>query len=348
MCDLPLRPNGERREELSLAEWIRVIDDIAADGGGSFGINGGEPLLRRDLPEILSHIRAKDLPVAVSTNGLLLNNDRIRERFLDHSPTAVNISVDGADAKTYDTLRGREGGWNVLLQAVNRLVRDRDRRGIPLSINAVCVLSPATLPKVRAITHICESLGFDSIGFMPIEEIASVNAVYPDALPGLWSNQAKRAQLETVVGTIEWLLTRDRAGEGIRLENSRAYLEALPLAFLGRESPSPCVTGHLNTFIDPYGDVFPCWPYHEWKRPAIGNVRETSWREVWRSQAYRHSREETRKCRACFWDCQLEENVFFHRPELNGLQVAREELLRASSLSTSTPVDGGAGGATGR
>jgi len=326
MCDLPLRPDGERREELSLVEWTQVIDDLAASGGGSFNLTGGEPLLRQDLPEILAHIRGHTLPVAVNTNGLLLNNDRVRARFLEQPPTAVNISIDGADAATYDRLRGCDGGWAVLLQAVEKLVAERDRGAVPLAINAACVLSPATLPQVRTITELCESLGFDSIGFMPIQEIPSVNAFYGEALQSLWTPAAKRAQLERVVEAIEWLLARDRSHGGLRLENSRRYLEAIPLAFLGRESPSACVTGHLNTFIDPYGDVFPCWPYSEWKRPPIGNVRDTPWRALWRSEAYRRSRAETARCRACFWDCHLEENLMFHPPEVNGLAEARMAL----------------------
>ncbi len=331
MCDLPLRPNGEKRTELSRSEWLRVIDDIAADGGGTFNISGGEPLLRQDLAEILAHIRAKGLPASVNTNALLLNHDATRERFLAHAPTAVNISIDGADAETYERLRGSEGGWKVFPHAVEKLVRDRDRQRIPLSINAVCILSPATLPQVPAIADLCESLGFDSLGFMPIQEIPSVNVVYPEARDELWSNEAKRRQVEAVVETIDWLLDRDRAGKGIALENSRAYLEAVPLAFLGHESPTPCVTGHLNTFIDPYGDVFPCVPFKEWKRTPIGNIRATTWPDLWRSEAYRRSRAETRKCRACFWNCHLEENLMFHRPQVNGLQVAREELRRSGS-----------------
>ncbi len=336
MCDLPLRADQERRPELSLAEWLRVIDDLAANGGGSFAISGGEPLLRRDLPEMFAHIRVKNLPISISTNGLLLNNDDARARFLDQPPTAVNISIDGADANTYDTLRGCKGGWKILQQAVEKLVRDRERRRLPLAVNAVCVLSPATLPQVRQLAALCESLGFDSLGFMPIQEIPSVNAVYPDALRDLWTDQAKRAQVESVVETIDWLLARDRANEGIPLENSRAYLEAIPLAFLGRQSPSACVTGHLYTFIDPYGDVFPCWTYHEWKRPPIGNVRDMPWPQLWRSEAYRRSREETSKCRACFWNCHLEENLMFQRAEVNGLQVARDELRRASLIPPRT------------
>jgi len=329
MCDLPLRADAEPRQELSFTEWAKVIDDLAAEGAGSFSVTGGEPLLRQDLPDILAHIREKKLPAAVTTNALLLNNDGVRQRFLDHAPAAISVSVDGADAATYERLRGAPGAWRILLQAVQNVVRDRDRRRIPLSINAVCVLSPATLPHVRAVARLCESLGFDSLGFMPIQEIGSVNSVYPDALRRLWTTEAKRAQVQAVVENIEWLLAQDRRGEGIPLENSRAYLEAVPLAFLGRESPLPCVTGHLNTMIDPYGDVFPCWPYLEWQRPALGNVRDTPWRQIWRSEAYRRSREETGKCRACFWDCHLEGNLVFHRPEVSGLQVARDALRTA-------------------
>lgn len=329
MCDLPMRPDGEPRRELSTAEWLDVVDDMAGAGGSSFSIVGGEPLLRRDLAELVGHIRSKRLPVAVNTNGLLLNNRVVRGEFLCSPPSAVNISVDGADAETYDFLRGIEGAFDTLLRAVEALVRERRQRQLVFAINAVCVLSPKTLPQVKAIVGLCESLGFDSIGFMPIHEIPSVNGVYGDKLERLWSSDAKRSHLAGVVETIDWLLQREQERRGLPLENSAAYLKSIPLAFMNRESPSQCVTGHLNTVVDPYGDVFPCWPFHEWKRPAIGNVREHRWRDIWRSSDYAVARRQTRECRACFWDCHLEENVLFDPPRVDGLSEARRFLHRA-------------------
>jgi len=156
-----------------------------------------------------------------------------------------------------------------------------------------------------------------------------VNGVYPDQVGDLWSSAAKKSQVALVAETIDWLLERDRHGQGLPLENSRAYLESIPLAFMGRESPSMCMTGYLNTVVDPYGDVFPCWTFHEWKRPPIGNVRERPWREIWHSPDYALARRETRKCRACFWDCHLEQNVMFDPPRVDGLSEARRFVGRA-------------------
>ena len=76
----------QKRDELTLDEIARLADQ-AQPFGASFFLTGGEPFLRRDLPEIVAAIHARGLKVGVNTNGLLVDaamGERVRAAGLDY------------------------------------------------------------------------------------------------------------------------------------------------------------------------------------------------------------------------------------------------------------------------
>lgn len=93
--------------ELDGATMVALARDAVRLGFRSFGITGGEPLLRRDMPELIEAL-ATLLPVVVLTNGTLLTERFVRERLvpLRSLPVAYQISIDAADAALDDLNRG--------------------------------------------------------------------------------------------------------------------------------------------------------------------------------------------------------------------------------------------------
>ncbi|MBW1744437.1 MAG: radical SAM protein, partial [Deltaproteobacteria bacterium] len=109
------------RKELSADQWISVIDDITEAGCLFLLITGGEPLLRKDFAEIYRHAKKNGLLVTVFTNGTLIS-DRILELFEDFPPHAVEISLYGARAETYEKIAGVTGSFEKCLKGVERLL----------------------------------------------------------------------------------------------------------------------------------------------------------------------------------------------------------------------------------
>ncbi len=97
--------------------------------------------------------------------------------------------------------------------------------------------------------------------------------------------------------------------EGV-LDNSAAYLALLPRAFRGEPSPLSCYAPHASVVVDCYGDVFPCFPLMEWKRP-VGRIPLAP---LWRSEAYARERLRLESCRACYWNCHTEMNLALPQP----------------------------------
>src|SRR5687768_8072987 len=107
MCDYWKR---SREVELQTDEVVRVLDDLRALGCEKVHFTGGELFLRRDALELLAHARDLGLRVNLTTNGTLLDKDRLRA-LLRVPPRSLTFSVDAPQARLHDALRGQEGAF---------------------------------------------------------------------------------------------------------------------------------------------------------------------------------------------------------------------------------------------
>ncbi|GAC1310849.1 MAG: hypothetical protein NVSMB21_19370 [Vulcanimicrobiaceae bacterium] len=105
-CLTSSSPSAPQRA-LAGATILALADDAVRLGFGAFGVTGGEPFLRADMPELLTQLAAR-LPVVVLTNGKLLTERFVRERLapLRALPVALQISLDDAEAARNDRFRG--------------------------------------------------------------------------------------------------------------------------------------------------------------------------------------------------------------------------------------------------
>jgi radical SAM protein with 4Fe4S-binding SPASM domain len=110
--------------ELNTIQWFSIIDEITEAGCLNLLITGGDPLLRKDFLEIYSHAKKNGLLVTVFTNGTLIT-DRILELFKLLPPQAVEISIYGATATTYEKITGIKGSYEKCLRGIQRLLEHK-------------------------------------------------------------------------------------------------------------------------------------------------------------------------------------------------------------------------------
>jgi len=89
--------------------WIK---ELAAFGIKEIDIGGGEPLLRKDLIEIIKEVKSYGIKCGLTTNGWLVS--QIPFPSLDY----IDISIDGAKPETHDKIRGVKGAWERAIKAV--------------------------------------------------------------------------------------------------------------------------------------------------------------------------------------------------------------------------------------
>lgn len=116
--------------ELSFKEACAMMDGMAALGSPVLVFSGGEPLMRRDIFELMGEARKRGLPYALSTNGTLLD-EAMADKVAAARPHRVSISLDGADAATHDGFRQSVGAFQASLDGIRRL----RARGIEVQVN---------------------------------------------------------------------------------------------------------------------------------------------------------------------------------------------------------------------
>ena len=165
--DMPLEVVFKPREELLTFEEIGRVAGVAATLGiRTIRLTGGEPLMRRDLPELVRQLVA--VPgieeVSVTTNGLLLAEQAADLRAAGLA--RLNVSLDSLAAQGFERIARRPGLDRVLagLEAAKR-------EGFPsIRINAVSIKG-LTEAEIVPLARFCRREGFHLrfIEFMPLD-----------------------------------------------------------------------------------------------------------------------------------------------------------------------------------
>ena len=102
--------------EMSTAEIKEIIAKLQDEAPvKSLGLSGGEPLLREDLPEILSFIRDRDIASVVITNGTLLTREQVAATMVGGTYEVTLLSYR---REVHDQLAGRRGTWEAVVDGM--------------------------------------------------------------------------------------------------------------------------------------------------------------------------------------------------------------------------------------
>jgi pyrroloquinoline quinone biosynthesis protein E len=255
-CSNPLEL-AAYRDELSTAEWQRLLTEARELGVLQLHLSGGEPLLRRDLAEVVCTASELGLYTNLITSALGLTPRRagqLRTAGLDH----VQISLQADEAALSDRLAGTPSFERKLSAA--RLVK---QLGWPLTLNVV--LHRQNLDRVDRILDLAEELGADRI------ELANTQ-YYGWALHNRSGLLPSRAQVERA----EVLVRAARE----RLAGRMEVIYVLPDYY--SRYPKPCMGGwgRRQLTVVPDGNVLPCPTAHDLPLPRA-SVREHSLAWIW-------------------------------------------------------------------
>jgi len=267
--------------ELTTDEWKRVIRDAATLGVLQIGFSGGEPLVRRDLAELVHAAREANLYTNLITSGIGFDDDRIgalRDAGLD----SVQLSFQSDDADLADEIAGTRAHRRKLDVAAK--IR---AAGIPLSLNFV--IHRRNIDRLPEMIELSEILGAERV------ELANVQFYG-------WAFLNRAALLPT-----EEQVTRAREiameAKG-RLAGKIDIFYVLPDYYETR--PKPCLNGWGQRYltVNPLGDVLPC-PTASSAIPDLRfeNVRTRAldwiWRESESFNRFRGTEWMPEPCRSC-------------------------------------------------
>lgn len=206
----------------------------------------GEPLMNRDLPEIVRRCRARGVWTCFTSNGLLLKGKLARE-ILETELELVNVSCDADNEKDYEYVRGK-GTFNALVKTMSEFNQLRRDLKSPTSVQWTFVMMRFNYAQLPGAIRLAKELGYDQVHAKHMETAITRE----DLKDAMWNT-----------GVVEDVPADILAHHDEILEESRQISEELgiPLVVHPRrmDHEGQCIVKPMtNLFVDYMGRVSSC------------------------------------------------------------------------------------------
>jgi radical SAM protein with 4Fe4S-binding SPASM domain len=261
-------------DELTTDDAKLLLDQLAEiDEFRMMAFTGGEPLVRKDLFELLSYSKSLGFTNTMATNATLID-EAIARRLHDSGVVIAAVSLDGFDAATHDLVRGAPGSFDAAVRGMNAL----RRAGILLHINITAM--EYNMNQMEPLIALVNDLQASILLMYQLVPVGRGRGIQEAALD-LSANEklirfmaqtqrTAKAIMEPVAGPQYWPFLLQQ--QGIR---DGSLLRLAEVVFHG------CSAGRGFVYIKPNGDVWPC-PFIEMN---CGNVRQASFQHIWRTSS---------------------------------------------------------------
>lgn len=256
--------------ELSTREAKRFIDDLAEVKPFRMLVyTGGEPLMRADLHELLSHSHRAGFTNVIATNATLIT-DQVARELRGAGVVGAAVSLDSVRAEIQDRIRNLPGAFEKAMRGIRAL----RRAGILVQVNVTAMdYNFADLEELIALAD------EEGAGIMLMYQLIPVGRGSDIREATLTVNQNERLLkslvrmqkrvstiIEPVAGPQYWpyLMTRRGRTDGFWRNLARSLFHG-------------CSAGRGFVYIKANGEVWPC-PFVE---VSCGNIRGTPFRKIW-------------------------------------------------------------------
>ena len=267
-------------DELTPQRRLEAVDTMADAGIAYIAISGGEPLVLPDFFDVAKRIIDNEMGFSIATNATLLTKEKAKQ-LKNHNCIFVQVSLDGATAKTHNSFRGRSAFQKTIRGIKNAVAED-------IAVGISATVTQFNYKEVPAIINLSEKLGarvFMHYNFIPTgrgKEIVNMD-ISPQQREELLVAMAKQAGkrkitllstapqygricMATSAGMVS-LTHFDTFGQTAEADNIKFLAD-----FIGG-----CGTGRLYCALEPNGDIEPC----VFIPIKIGNIMHDNIVELW-------------------------------------------------------------------
>ena len=276
--------------DLSTEEWFGVFRQLKSLD--VVKLLGGEPFVRKDMQELMTGARDIIDPyiLQLTTNGMLTGRVLDAVKAMGWPGLHLRVSVDGTEA-THDRMRGVEGSWKMVNRTVQELAALQPALGFKFGINFA--VTDESIHEFDAMVEYAESVGADLIpgvnvdpflvGTTPPEERLQQVIMLEDPMRGLRRIEDHRVGTRRELPLVDHVLSRF-----ITKRTFRYQIEQGQYRFTCRELRD-------LLYLLPNGDVVRCGMDHS----PIGNVRTSSFDDIWFGDAMTPYRQKVDDCPGC-------------------------------------------------
>jgi len=250
-----------KMKELSLEKIREILENTKKLGGERIDITGGEPLVRKDVAEIIKIGKRSGYKIELVTNGSLLNKQKLA-LFKKLGLDSLAISLDGSNYKTYSRIRKVK---KSIYEKVLKNIKESLKQGFVVKINTVVFKS--NLKDLPNITEFCIKNKVKEHGIYYFTPVGS----------GSISN-------EMAIEPVKWLSFIKK--HLVKYQDKIKITLEFPLIGKGKLKGSiGCIANaekyHLQ--ILPDGNVFPCAILASYNKP-VANLHKVRIKDIWKNK----------------------------------------------------------------
>ncbi len=263
--------------ELSTKEGKKLLDDLAQFGVPVILFSGGEPTIRKDLPELAAYAVEKGMRAVISTNGTLISQ-KMAQTLKEIGLSYVGISLDGME-EINDRFRGVKGAYKSALDGIKNCKEAGIKVGLRFTINK---LNAAEVP---AIFELLEDMDIPRACFYHLVYAGRGSKLVNEDL----SHEETRHYVDMIMdltkklhdkGKPKEILTVDNHADGpyvyLRLlkEDPARAKDVLELLQMNEGNSSGIGIGCISWDGEVYADQF-------WRHHSFGNIKDRPFSEIW-------------------------------------------------------------------
>ncbi|MCX7995779.1 MAG: radical SAM protein [candidate division WOR-3 bacterium] len=233
--------------ELSLKELDKIITISKDWGASTIVFTGGEPLLRDDIDTLISKY-AKDLSFVILTSGYGLTLERAK-KLKDNGLFSISISLDHYDRRINDQARGKEGAFDIALDAI----KNAKGAGIYTVVQTVATSELLQNGVIQRFINFVKSLNVDELFLLE-----------PLCTGRLFDKEKDFYLNDSEIETLK-LLHAQSAKE-------KNGLKIITSPFIEDTSKFGCGAGTQHIYVDTSGELWPC----NFLPVSLGNILKES------------------------------------------------------------------------
>ena len=247
-CSAPSRLGENLKEEVV----EKAITEALELGSYLVTFDGGEPMLRKELSGMVSHVDDRAISTAF-TSGHKLTED-LAHGLKQAGLYAVRISIDSPHEAEHDRVRGRKGAFKDALSGI------RNALAAGLLVDMFMVTSPSNVDDLEDAYTMASELGVHELS---LYEIVAV---------GRWASHPDEVLSKSDIKRLEAFHKAKNRGPGPRVT-------ALP--YILSPDMFGCFAGRRWIHVDSSGDAFPC----AYMPLSFGNIKEKSLKGIWKEMS---------------------------------------------------------------
>lgn len=217
------------KEHLTLKLLCDAMSDAAEAGFNYVSLSGGEPMLYKPLVELLEHARQLGMRTAVTTNGMLLTEQKVAQ--LREVVDVLAISIDGVPF-SHNRIRGSQIAFDTMKTRLPLL------RAAGLTFGFIFTLTQYNLDELNWVREFAMSEGAKLLQIHPLEEVGNA------------ATRLKGSSPDATESAYAWILAQQKIDSNIKIQVDLAFSEVI------KQHPELVFAGDCsNLETKPFGEL---------------------------------------------------------------------------------------------